>query len=162
MTGPPTRVRLSRAKGWRMPPNTVKVDRTTALGNPFIVNPHVKPGSRSGAQYFCVPTAEDAVACFREMFTLPGQTADGLRAALPGLRGKNVACWCALDAPCHGDVWLELANPPPAPTIPCPGCGAACDSSAVGDHTDDCPDYGPNAPTGPEDYGHPSPEDHYG
>lgn len=26
------------------------------------------------------------------------------------LRGKNLACWCALDAPCHADVLLELAN----------------------------------------------------
>jgi len=29
------RIQLSRAKGWRMPPNTVKVDRTTKWGNPF-------------------------------------------------------------------------------------------------------------------------------
>jgi len=26
------------------------------------------------------------------------------------LRGKNLACWCKLDAPCHADVLLELAN----------------------------------------------------
>ncbi len=28
------------------------------------------------------------------------------------LRGKNLACWCKLDAPCHADVLLELANRP--------------------------------------------------
>jgi hypothetical protein len=28
------------------------------------------------------------------------------------VRGKNVACFCALDQPCHGDVWLDLANRP--------------------------------------------------
>ena len=28
------------------------------------------------------------------------------------LRGKNLACWCALDAPCHADVLLEIANNP--------------------------------------------------
>ena len=33
----PYRVRLQRTKGWRMPPNTVKVDRTTRWGNPFRV-----------------------------------------------------------------------------------------------------------------------------
>jgi len=27
-----------------------------------------------------------------------------------GLRGKNLACWCPLDSPCHADVLLELAN----------------------------------------------------
>ena len=29
---------------------------------------------------------------------------------LPDLRGKNLACWCPLDAPCHADVLLRLAN----------------------------------------------------
>ena len=29
------------------------------------------------------------------------------------LRGKNLACWCPLDAPCHADVLLELANRDP-------------------------------------------------
>lgn len=31
----PVRIQLSRRKGWRMPENTVKVDRTTKWGNPF-------------------------------------------------------------------------------------------------------------------------------
>lgn len=26
------------------------------------------------------------------------------------LKGKNLACWCKLDEPCHADVLLELAN----------------------------------------------------
>lgn len=26
------------------------------------------------------------------------------------LRGKNLACWCSLDGPCHADVLLEIAN----------------------------------------------------
>ena len=26
------------------------------------------------------------------------------------LRGKNLACFCPLDQPCHADVLLELAN----------------------------------------------------
>lgn len=31
------RIQLSRRKGWRMPSNTVKVDRTTGYGNPFVI-----------------------------------------------------------------------------------------------------------------------------
>ncbi len=27
------------------------------------------------------------------------------------LRGRDLACWCPLDQPCHADVLLELANP---------------------------------------------------
>ena len=32
----PIRVQLRRTKGWKMPENTVKADRTTKWGNPFI------------------------------------------------------------------------------------------------------------------------------
>ena len=31
-------------------------------------------------------------------------------ALLEPLRGRDLACWCALDQPCHADVLLELAN----------------------------------------------------
>jgi hypothetical protein len=27
------------------------------------------------------------------------------------LAGRDLACWCPLDQPCHADVLLELANP---------------------------------------------------
>jgi hypothetical protein len=33
--------------------------------------------------------------------------------ALRSLSGKDLACWCALDQPCHADALLALANPPP-------------------------------------------------
>lgn len=29
---------------------------------------------------------------------------------LAPLRGKNLACWCDLEDPCHADILLELAN----------------------------------------------------
>lgn len=32
-------------------------------------------------------------------------------AALPTLRGLNLACWCPLDRPCHADILLKVANP---------------------------------------------------
>jgi hypothetical protein len=28
------------------------------------------------------------------------------------LRGKDLACWCPLNQPCHADVLLEIANAP--------------------------------------------------
>lgn len=31
------------------------------------------------------------------------------------LRGKDLACWCPLDQPCHADVLLAIANPGWAP-----------------------------------------------
>lgn len=32
------------------------------------------------------------------------------RPLLDELRGKDLACWCPLDQPCHADVLLEIAN----------------------------------------------------
>ena len=31
-------------------------------------------------------------------------------ARIAELRGRDLACWCPLDQPCHADVLLELAN----------------------------------------------------
>lgn len=36
MTSAPQRIQLGRTAGWRMPENTVKVDRTTFWGNPWV------------------------------------------------------------------------------------------------------------------------------
>lgn len=107
----PIRIQRRRSKGWKMPENTVCVCRPSIWGNPFSIHPHHKPGRQwnCGAT-ISVPTAEDAVQCFREMMACEGERADALRARLPELRGKNLACWCRLDAACHADVLLELAN----------------------------------------------------
>jgi hypothetical protein len=34
----PERIQLQRKRGWRMPPNTLKVDRSTRWGNPMIAD----------------------------------------------------------------------------------------------------------------------------
>lgn len=114
----PERVQLSRRKGWKMPPNTVKVTRPGPWGNPFVVNPRVTPGGRTGGTYHSVPSVEDAVACYREMFSCDspeGSRGHWLQTNLHHLRAKNLACWCKLGEPCHADVLLELANPEPSP-----------------------------------------------
>jgi hypothetical protein len=54
---------------------------------------------------------EQAVRLFREWLTAPEQT-DLLDQARHELAGKNLACWCRLDLPCHADVWLDLVNQP--------------------------------------------------
>ena len=52
--------------------------------------------------------AEECVEKFRlSWLKIP---ADTRRTMLTPLRGKDLACWCALDKPCHADVLLELAN----------------------------------------------------
>lgn len=94
----PKRIQRKRTKGWRMPPNTVYVGRGSKWGNVFI------QGSLG------VPDAAEATALYRQEITTRGGSWQDLRFDLPQLRGKNLACWCALDRPCHADVLLELAN----------------------------------------------------
>lgn len=104
----PQRVQLRRTAGWRMPPNTVKVDRSTKWGNPHRVG---EPG---------VPDAAEAVRLFRRgmgaddgPFPIqphPDSPCGRILRDLDQLRGRDLACWCALDEPCHADVLLELAN----------------------------------------------------
>lgn len=108
--GEPRRVQLSRRKGWRMPENTVKVDRTTKWGNPFKVG-------EDG-------TAAECVELYRLLLSgyvcLSGTASIELQnksravvvACRDELRGKSLACWCRSDKPCHADVLLEIANKP--------------------------------------------------
>lgn len=101
----PERVQLKRSKGWKMPENTVRVDRSTRWGNPFRIG---EPG---------YSTAELAVARYRASLTMapaphPESYMGQILRDLDQLRGKNLACWCPLDQPCHADVLLELANRP--------------------------------------------------
>jgi hypothetical protein len=97
--------KLPIARGWKMPDNTVVVSRGTKWGNPCVVNPRVRYGSGS-AHSPNVGTNAEAVAFYREYLA----ECPDLISALPELRGKNLACFCPLDQPCHADVLLEIAN----------------------------------------------------
>jgi hypothetical protein len=111
----PDRIRLSRARGWRLPENAVSVARPGRWGNPFIVG---KDGTRlqcAGKFYVLArgfialvdtPDVETQLALYRR-----------IRRRIADLQGKDLACWCALDGgACHADVLLCLANPGhPAP-----------------------------------------------
>ena len=101
----PHRVQLSRKRGWKMPPNTVSVARPTKWGNPFRIGATYHRGPSFSGRDDIVRDAADAVRLFRGWVF-------NLRSAedVAELRGKNLACWCPLDQPCHADVLLELAN----------------------------------------------------
>lgn len=88
------RVQMTRKKGgWRKDhPDAVIVARPSRWGNPIEVG---SPG---------VPDRQTAVDLFRE--TIPHWHDDVRK----HLRGKDLACWCPLDQPCHADVLLEIAN----------------------------------------------------
>jgi len=102
----PQRIQLRRTKGWRMPPNTVKVDRSTMWGNRWQV------GTRSNTLGRNVETVDEAVNLYRDLVWVEPHQIAWVREQL---RGKNLACWCKAGAPCHADVLLEIANSPEQP-----------------------------------------------
>lgn len=105
MTDKPRRIQRSRARGSRLPENTVVVSRPSRYGNPFIVG-------RNGSAEQCVAKFRDAweraLALSRTEPRSPPMPFNG-PIFLGPLIGKNLACWCALDRPCHADVLLEIA-----------------------------------------------------
>ncbi len=112
----PVRIQRKRTKGWRMPPNTMSVTRPGPYGNPYTIS-----GARE-ANYFGTDDelAQFCVDCFRRdwLDALKSAAAHPRHPPMPfgkpvylgPLKGKNLACWCRLDQPCHADVLLELVN----------------------------------------------------
>jgi len=111
----PERIQLSRRKGWRKPENTVVVARPSKWGNPYqviqrgknwqVVDKHGRNGIflayRRSARAYAVQMLKDLFEQSR-WFSASEIAAE--------LAGKNLACWCPLDEPCHADLLLEIAN----------------------------------------------------
>lgn len=95
----PARVQRRRTRGWRMPVDVVYVGRPSRWANPFVISEH--------------QTREQAVANFRRAL-LEGRLQNSVARVRRELAGRDLACWCPLDQPCHADVLLELANAEPA------------------------------------------------
>jgi hypothetical protein len=121
----PERIQLSRAKGWRKPEGAVVVARPSKWGNPYVVGKTLLlfageadsnfMGSFDRIQRIENITPRIAVGMYRLLWLTNWNVADlEGRRPTPGelreLRGKDLACWCPLDQPCHADVLLDLAN----------------------------------------------------
>lgn len=98
----PKRIQRKRTKGWKMPPNTVYVGRPTRWGNPFRVNGLIDV---RGHDEPITINCNLAVALYERNL----RTEERLLVFID-LHGKDLACWCPLDQPCHADVLLEIAN----------------------------------------------------
>lgn len=134
--GAPVRLQLSRAKGFDLQALSLatnglpalNVSRPSKLGNPFMCTPDGclrRMTEAQGGYRCCVDVYREYLlsgiegrpsytGAFRAMLDGMAGYPERARmiAALPRARGKNLACWCNLDDPCHADVLLELANRP--------------------------------------------------
>jgi hypothetical protein len=90
---------MKRTKGWRKSANTVYVGRPSKWGNPFRISPDMD--RRTTIFHY-----REWLSGRRRLDTDPPTKAD-IKAEL---RGKNLACWCKVGEPCHGDVLLRIAN----------------------------------------------------
>lgn len=124
----PIRVQMHRTKGWRKPDGVIYVGRPSLWGNPW------RPGD-AGWRVAREDRAAWAVDRYRRelaRFSLLSDWAmhvsektwdavsrritelgvSSMAEAVPHfLAGRDLACWCPLDRPCHADVLLDLANP---------------------------------------------------
>lgn len=106
----PVRIQRQRTKGWRMPPNTVYVGRPGKWGNPYKTGDYKHTCFISGEETVLFRDADDVVEEYREHIEAMVYCYADPRYPIEELRGKDLACWCALDQPCHADVLLEIAN----------------------------------------------------
>lgn len=136
----PERIQRRRTRGWRMPASAVYVGRPTVFGNPAVIEATGATsgwapwliyagdvGPRIGTARTQAQARAVAVDHFRRWLAsehgIVGRGPDmhhetrayvaqhdALVDRLHELRGRDLACWCPLDQPCHADVLLELAN----------------------------------------------------
>lgn len=121
----PIRIQRKRTKGFKLPENTVCVTRGTKWGNPFKVigdmvylDVSYRRRTLSNGRYIGQSKDCDVVKMFEDILKLDFshdvdidhwiKHFDGL--ILSELKGKNLACFCALDKPCHADILLKKAN----------------------------------------------------
>lgn len=107
----PTRIQRKRTPGFRLPPNTICVNRGTKFGNPYKVSDY---GREKAIQMFrdCLLNASMCY-CYLDIkkawiqynrFIWMANNLHLIREA------DHVACFCPLDVECHGDVLIELSG----------------------------------------------------
>jgi hypothetical protein len=123
----PVGLQLSRRKGFDLQAlsratnglDAINVARPGKLGNPFTVTNAIEMGfaREETAQRFVVECFDQwlgPLSTYGHPIWWEGVEAHNRRnyiwEQMSHLRGKNLACWCGLDQPCHRNVLLWLAN----------------------------------------------------
>lgn len=125
----PARVQRSRRAGAKLPEHTKCVTRGTRYGNMFAIRP--LPAATFGRDRWTVVDLRGETRALREeppvipgrdmaaffavrmyqLHTSPlGKYTLDVDQVRRDLAGWNLACWCRIGAPCHGDYLFALAN----------------------------------------------------
>jgi hypothetical protein len=103
----PHRVQLSNKKDWKMPENTVNVDRETKWSNPFIVGKH---GTRAECANLFELLLGGLICASKDNILEQEAYLEMAKRDIWQLRGKNLACRCPENVSCHADTLLVAAN----------------------------------------------------
>lgn len=116
----PERLQRQRVRGWRLPPGARIVDRTTRYGNPFTV----ADAAAEGHEYPQLAVVEFHAGWLLgdgpDLYIVNGRrfARSWVLNSLHELRGRDLACFCGPEDPCHADTLLVLANRPARKPIP--------------------------------------------
>lgn len=89
--------RIRHIKGWKAPPNTLNITRPGRHGNPYpVVDGDIDLSLKQFETYL------DFMEC-----NFPERYINLLREVA---RADFVMCFCPIDNPCHGDIWIERAK----------------------------------------------------
>lgn len=117
----PQRIQLSRKKGWRLPENAARVARPSIFGNPYDVKTFGRGLAltlfkRTAVGIWSPDVPDDLIDLAYKRHTEWLRRVRHTTGAHPKeliqrrLRGRDLACWCSMDEPCHADILLEIAN----------------------------------------------------
>ncbi|MCC3292383.1 DUF4326 domain-containing protein [Arthrobacter sp. zg-Y1110] len=99
--------RIKHQVGRALPANTALVGKGSGWATPFKAGEiGVLRGADDTRVFFRPEDDTQALGMFRGLVEQPKVR----RQVVADLKGKNLACWCALDRPCHADILLEIAN----------------------------------------------------
>lgn len=122
----PQRVQRTRIKGLKgMPEGAKYVGRPTKWGNPFVVQ-RARSRRDGPLDMWAVTWAGEKLGRYDDKRDAAADAVDRFERAIREQRarthyaptlteirrelvGKDLACWCDLDWPCHADVLLRLA-----------------------------------------------------
>lgn len=119
------RIQRKRTKGWRIPENTIYVGRPSKWGNPIKLEGDcifIDAGYRRKIfdrwVYYRLGFIDDVLHIYE--LILQGTPfvnkdlqywSDKFKENnIIELKGKNLACFCPLNKPCHADILLKYAN----------------------------------------------------
>jgi len=101
--------RLQHRRGTSLPEGAPYVGRPSRWGNPYVFDRSTLKEGR-----VLVASRAEAVRRYEaDLLADPERVAEARRL----LAGRDLACYCLLDGPCHADVLLRIANDNPVVDI---------------------------------------------